>query len=169
MTLSFLLILLIPIIVVPALVLPHNKINFGIFSLLYALSIPIAFSFINIVYPNFEVDLGLSTYPMFSWIISGYKELNIKERAHISFILFLFMIFFFIFIITFTIQNTFLLGQNPSIHTTRKKFYRIFQSTVFFSLAYFSLAYFLISIREILSIQDGFLSSLFSLIYKIEV
>lgn len=169
MSLTVLLILLIPIFLIPAFMLPKNKTRF--YGLGFALSVMVVFAInlINIFLPAFEIsdNIGHFFLPMFAFIVNR-EYLTTAEINHLSFWFFCLLLFTFIYIIYYLIAKKHHIGTNPDVHKIITKLNSVFYVIIFFALTYGVVFIFLIEIREIIPLQDGFLGFIFDWFYKIE-
>ncbi len=171
MTLSILLLLVIPLFLIPALFLSKNRLELYLFCAFPAIVLVLLLSLIDISFPKYEINekIGTAFLPMWRWIFDGFKELNESERVHLS-VSFTYLFFYFVCYFLFYIpMKFFYIGSNPNIHKPIKTVTRIFSVLLFFLSTYGMAFAFLASIRQILPFPDGFLSFLFNLIYRIEV
>ncbi len=169
MTLSLIVVMLIPMFLIPAILLPRNKLHIYTWSLLIA-SVPVILFFIieNTV-PELGLEDGIGEFFewMFSWLVRDESLLTRAEALHIYAYYGYLIIFVLVYLISYLILKATYIGTNPSVHKASRTIGHILLSTIFFVLTYVLIAMFLIEIRQSFGIEDGFLSWLFEAIYPI--
>lgn len=171
MTLTLLLLILLPLFVIPGFLLSRNRLRFFLLCSLPTFILILTLNFIDLSFPAQQINerIGRAFMPMWYWLIKGYTELNQAELIHLS-ASFSYLLLYFIFYIVFYIPaKIFYIGSNPNIHHFIRTISRTFDALLFILSTYGIVFLFLIEIREILPFDDGFLSSVFDWIYKIEV
>lgn len=168
MTLSALLLIILPLFLIPALLLPSNRIRVFSYCGLQGFIVVLVFLLLSLEMPLLINDIGYTFYPMWSPILGGYTTLLSKEKYHLSF--YLTMLFFYIisYLICYIFMKIFYKGSNPNINKPIKAIFNILLVVIFICVTYGSLAYLLIEIREILPFREGFLSGFFDFIYPLE-
>lgn len=167
MSLSVILLIISPLFAIPLLLLPNNKVRIFSFSLLIGFGFILTLNIFNSINNNFGYSIGKGIYPLYSWFIDGNIELSKVERYHTSFVFTQAIIFLVLVISFYTLFNVFYIGKNPSIEKNKGKFLNIFLKIVIYLLSFATISYFLISIRYLTCMEDGFMSGLFNLIYKV--
>lgn len=169
MTLSWLIIFLIPLFLIPAVFLPQNRLKYYSICSLVAFGIVFFICLFNITISqvSIEKDIGKAFYGMFSPIVSR-DYLTMEEIYHLSFWLTLIFFYGIIYFLCYMILKFFFIGNNPSIKKPSKRVAQVALSILFFASTYLTFAVFLIEIREIIPFRDGFLSFLFTWIHPIQ-
>ena len=171
MSLSILLLILIPVFLIPAGLLSKNRLQFYLLCAFPSAILILLLFFIDLSLPFLSLNekIGEAFLPMWHWLYEGHSELNNKEIIHLS-CSFTYLFFYFICYILFYIPLKFVfIGSNPNIHKPIKTVTRIIY-IIFFMLSTYGVAFvFLAQIRQILPFPDGFLSFFFNLLYQIEV
>ena len=171
MSLSILLLILIPVFLIPAVLLSKNRLQFYLLCAFPSAILILLLFFIDLSLPFLSLNekIGEAFLPMWHWLYEGYSELNNKEIIHLS-CSFTYLFFYLICYILFYIPLKFVfIGSNPNIHKPIKTVTRIIY-IIFFMLSTYGVAFvFLAQIRQILPFPDGFLSFFFNLLYQIEV
>ena len=167
MSLSILLFAIIPLFAIPAILLPDNKIRIFSYSILIGFSLVFASVLLVFIQGSFDIIVGRGLYPAFGWFLKNNLELSINERYKIAFSFAQILIFFLVSTLSYVTLNSFYIGKNPSIIKNNNKFFNVLFRILMFFISYIAVSYFLISIRNLLCLEDGFLSSLFNLIYYI--
>lgn len=167
MTLSFLLIVLIPLFLIPTFLLSRNKIRFynigfGMASIcVFALQLWDYFVGVGLTH-----GLASVVRPLFSFFIDR-SYLDNEEVNHLLACFAYLGIYFIVYGITYVILKIFFIGKNPDIQKKSTRFQSIFNNILYFAFTYGMLFLFLVQIRQILPLKDGFLSFVFQLIYSI--
>lgn len=169
MSLSLILILLLPLFVIPAFFLPQNRLRFYTICSLIATGIVVTINLLNLFLSslNIEGNMGKFFYPMFSFLLNRNTLAN-ASIYHLSFWLTNLLIYFLSYLLTYLIIKFHFIGKNPDIHKVVTKFTKAINILLFLVSTYVVLGVFLIEIREILPVQEGNLSWLFALIYPLE-
>lgn len=168
LNLSMLIIMIVIINIFPAILLSSNKIKIYIYSCIPGFILVFFAFFICLNFPDVKYTLGKATYPLFHWLLDNYEGFTFNELYHISANLFLAFIYVIFYIITFIIIKLCFVGVNPNASRPATVFNKVILSTSFMVFTAVVISIILIEIRMILPINDGFLSSIFQLIYKIE-
>lgn len=171
MTLSVLLLILLPLFLLPAFLLSKNRLQFYLLcSFPSALGI-ILLLIIDFSFPSYQINqkIGTAFLPLWNWLFQGYKELNSAEIIHLSCCFSYLLLYFILYLICYLFVKKFYIGSNPNIHGYINLLTRFFSIILFFLTTYGICFLFLIEIREILPFPDGFLSFLFNWFYQIEV
>lgn len=167
MSLSWILIIILPLFSIPLIILPNNKVRIFSISLFIGISIVVILNILNALNNSVSQTTGKIMYPLYSWMVKGNIELNQKEKYHVSFIFTQALFFSIITISSYIVFNLFYIGKNPSIKKNGGKFFNIFLRIITYLGLYLTFSFFLISIRNLTSLEDGFLKDLFNLIYYI--
>ncbi|MCH3966862.1 MAG: hypothetical protein LKE52_04525 [Bacilli bacterium] len=167
MTLSWMLLLIAPLLLLPAILLPENRIRTFLFSLIVPFLVALSFALVGRFYPPFVETLGSFAKPLSQWALRGHPELSSYELDFLSYTLFSALITIVLFFLFLLPAAFFFVGKNPEIHKPTRTIRHILKSILFFVLTYGLVSYFLIAIRLILPIPDGFLSFLFEWIHPI--
>ena len=168
MTLSALLLIILPLFLIPALLLPSNRIRLFSYCGLLGFTVVLVFLLLSLRMPLLINNIGQVFYPMWSPILGGYTTLLASEQYHLSFFLTMFFFYIVSYLICYIFMKVFYKGSNPNINKPIKAIFNILLVVIFVCVTYGSLSYFLIQIREILPFRDGFLSGFFDLIYPLE-
>ncbi len=169
MTLSLLLIILIPLFLIPVFMLPSNKLTLYTFCATIGTGPALVLSLLDIFIPAIKLGevIGSFFLPMWSFL-SAKPTLNTQEIYHLSFFLTMGFMYLILYLISFFVINSFYIGVNPDIRKVSTIFQQIFSVVLFFTFTYGTLFIFLVETREILPLRDGFLGWLFQLIYQIK-
>lgn len=170
MTISFLILIFTPIFLLPAFLLSHNRLRTYLFSIISATTVLIFIFLLDTFIPKIDLNynIGKTFYPLWKFLLANNKELTDLERYHVSTSFTYLLIYFLTYILTFIPIKLIFIGTNPNIHKPIKTIQRISDIVLFIIGTYFVFALFIVEIRIILPFNDGFLSSIFSLIYKVE-
>ncbi len=169
MSLSIIVLCLIPIFLAPAVFLPRNKLYTYTGSLLIAIVPVLLFNLIEIFIPEIGIEAGIGEFFewMFSWLVREEDLLTRAEALHIYAWFGYLVIFAFVFLIAQFILRTVYIGTNPSVHKPSRTLFHILISALFFILTYLSVSLFLTEIRMCFGFEDGFLTFVFEAIYPI--
>lgn len=170
MTLSLLLIILIPLFIFPSILLPLNRLRIFLIGTISSFLIVGFIYLLNIWIGNNFLEQNIGKYFIF---LSGYFYLSIIELSsseiyHLSFNFFLIFLYFLIYILVFIPVKILYIGKNPSFHKQINHVSKIIYSLIFFITTYSICFFFLINIREIIPLNDGLFQNIFDFIYKIE-
>lgn len=169
MTLSLMLIFIVPLILIPIFFLPRNKLTFYTICASIGSGPALVLSLLDLFIPTIEIgqDIGRFFFPMWSFIIdrSTFKE---NEMFHLSFFFTMLFFYFLLYIISFLFLKRLFIGTNPDIIKVSTIFEKIVSILLFFIFTYGTLFMFFVEIRQVLPLRDGFLGWLFQLIYRIE-
>jgi len=169
MTLSLGIIIILPLFIIPVVLLPINRIRFFLGGTLIAFFLTAIIYLTDAFFPTAGLGdmIGSWAYPIFRFLIEGHIELNTPERYHISFCLFLFILYLTIYLIYFLFGKIFFVGNNPSFNRKTTKLRKAFDGFIFILTTYIGLIIILINIRMILPFSYGVLNPLFNWIYTI--
>ena len=169
MTLSLVLIVLIPLFVIPVVMLPQNKLKFFTFCALAGTALIFVLEFSNFLFSSLQirVNIGKAFYPMFAFF--AYRPyLSLEECYDLSFLFTMLFFYGICYFATFLILKRIHIGSNPNIRKPSSIISTIFDTVIFLVCTYGVLAIFLIDIRIILPLGDGFLGWLFQLIHPLK-
>lgn len=170
MSLSLLLIFIVPLFILPSILLPLNRLrmfligtisSFVVIAFIYMLNIWIGNNFL-------EQNIGKAFLFLSSFFYLSKVELSSVEIYHLSFSFFLIALYFLLYIIVFIPTKLLYIGKNPSFHKQINFFSKIVYSVLFFISTFSICFFFLINIREILPLNDGLFQNVFNFFYKIE-
>jgi hypothetical protein len=168
MTLSIFLIILLIIFLVPALLLPQNRIRFFLIASLTSTALLIFVFIFSLGFTTTEFEAGISS--LFSFLfpsIVNNPELNQMEVNHLITWFMALVFYILIYLILFGISKSIFVGTNPNIKETTKRIHRILEALAFLVSTFVPLAIFFINIRGILPFQDGFLATIFNALYSV--
>ncbi len=170
MSLSLLVLVLIPLFVLPAFLFATNRIRIYFYCSLTAALFTGIFFIITTFLPDIlsEEVFAQPFMRIFSLILNHYPGLSTQEQAHIVTHFLYLIIYLLVYFISYLLFKIFYIGTNPAIHKPIKIVTKIAYGTSFFILTYIPLVFFFVNIRIIFPFEDGFLSNLFDLIYLIE-
>jgi hypothetical protein len=168
MSLSLLLVLLIPFFLIPSLFLPRNKL------IIYTLSsgIPAIFFivlfFFDTFYSSYSISnaVGEAFMGMFSFF-TDRETLSLAQKTHITYNLTCLFFYMILYLVSYFSSKFWFIGSNPNIHKAYTLLEKFILSALFFVFTYGVLFLFIVEIREIIPLSDGFLSFLFNIIYKV--
>lgn len=171
MTLSIVLLIILPLFLIPSILLSLNRLRSLLFSLLPGTALLFLIILFDAMIPSLMLNERIGGFfsNVFLFIFKGYNELDSKEIIHLSATFGYFLIYLICFAICVIPVKIFYVGINPSIHKRIRLVQRLFDIILFLATTYGVLAIFLIEIREIIPLQDGFLSFLFNAIYRLEI
>ncbi len=167
MTLTLLLLVLIPLFFIPAFVLPKNKIKF--YSTCFSIAgFSLLFFFLLSFFFGWDMENRIGSF-LLGWLpfFAERSDLNEREIIHLYFCFFCLAVFFVIYLIPYVLFKIFFIGKNPDIKKASRKMESIVDIVFFLFSTYGMLFLFLIEIREIIPLREGFLSILFDWIYHI--
>lgn len=170
MTLTLFLLLLLSVFLIPAILLPQNRIRFFSISSSSATLVLLALIFIGNFFgmERWEDAIGSFFYPMWSPLLKHVDEITLKEANHLS-TWFTYLFFYFVvYLLIYFIMKQVFIGSNPNIHRPTKWFLRFLEVFLFLLTTYVPLSMFFISIRGIIPLRDGTLGQIFNLIYRLE-
>lgn len=169
MDLTFALLLLLPLFLLPCILLPLNKVRVYFIGSLSAF-IPVAFLYMINRWIDgifIEQTIGKSFLPVFGFLFVR-EELSTTEINHLSFSFFLLVLYLATYFLVYLFTKRFYVGNNPTFHKQLNRIQKVILSIFFFITSYTVASVFLINIREILPFPDGLFANLFSWIYQIE-
>ncbi len=169
MTLSLVLIFLIPLFVIPVVLLPQNKLKFYTICAAAGTTLAFVLNLLDIVIPQGEIsyNIGKFFYPMFAFLVNR-NNLSWEEMYHLSFFFTLLFFYGIVYLDTYLVQKKNHIGKNPDIRKPSSIINNILDIVVFMICTYGILFLFLVEIREILPLGDGIFGWLFNLIYPLE-
>lgn len=169
MTLSWFLLSLFLIFLLPSILLPQNRLRLYLFGTLSSCLVILVFFIVSFSMPEGALERNIGGFFLFLFPFIGRNiELTFQEMCHLSFCFILLIFYLFVYLIVFLIFKYTYVGTNPNIHRSIKRIRRVFQGILFFLSAYIPLFFFFLNIRGILYLPDGFLASLFNLFYEIK-
>lgn len=170
MTLSLFLLLLLPVFVVPAIFLSLNRLRSYFLPSIFAFALVFSLYLFQVFFPSLEVEekIGKAFLGMWQFLFRPFIELSQGEIYHLSFDFTLLFLYLLTYTIFFFVTKIYFIGDNPSIHKQVRHVRHTYVGIFFVVFTYGALFFFLISIREILPFEDGFLSFFFPAIYPIE-
>ena len=164
MSLSIVTFLLLPLFLIPAAIVPSNRMKvYFVSSLLSALPAGILLA-ICLLLPDSGLVQTLSSLmePSLSFLL--LPGMSLAERQRICILFFLLSLYFLVYAVSYILQKIFFLGSNVTIQSRPTKVIR----HVFFLCTYLFLVVFLAGIRQLLPLPDGFLSPLFDFLFPLE-
>lgn len=169
MSLSLLLLILIPLFLIPAIFLPQNRLKYYSACSLVAFGVIFFICLFDVLISQIDIedDIGKAFYGMFKPLIER-SQLSQKEIDHLSFWLTLLFFYGLLYLLSYLGMKFFFIGSNPSIKKPSRRIAKVTLSLLFFLSTYMALAIFLVEAREILPFRDGFLSFLFTWIHPIQ-
>lgn len=169
MSLSLILIFIIPFVLFPAIILPTNKLKMYSLVTILPLIIFIVLLLLELIFPSIHIyeAFGYIFFPVFNVIFVGFKEYSLSETIYLSSTIFTFIIYLIFLLFSYIIINHNFTGSNATRHKKRDYIAKIIYSIFFFLLVYFLIFYFLSSIRSLIPLEEGFFSPLFSLIHPL--
>ncbi len=170
MSLSLLVLILIPLFLVPAILFTTNRIRIYFYCSLFAvLFTGIIFIIISFLPEILSEEIFAQPFMnIFAPLMNHYPGLSVEEESHIITQFLYLIIYLLVYFISYLFFKIFYIGTNPAIHKPIKIITKIAYGASFFILTYIPLVIFFVNIRIILPFEDGFLSNLFDLIYLIE-
>ena len=167
MSISIILLIAAVVFILPAILIPENRLRFYTHNSLFAAIICVVLMLIDIIFKNinFNQSLGKVFYPLYSWFLNLNIEMPITERYHISAYLTYLIIYGILYLFMYIMGKVFFLGTNPNIHKSTKTIRHIINIVIFVVTTYGFFAFVSINIRELLPFKDGFLAGFFNLIY----
>jgi hypothetical protein len=169
MTLSWVLLFLIPLFLIPAFLLPQNRIRFFSFCALIPFLTLFLLFIANFLWEEIglEQQIGKTFFPLFSGFLSGFETLSLQERYHLSAYLFYEFLYLLLYLIVYVFLKIYYIGSNPNIHKPTKAIRHALDILIFLVVTYGVLGVFLIEIREIIPLPDGLFKGFFSWFYPI--
>lgn len=170
MTLSLVLIILIPLFILPAILLPLNRLRVFLIGTTSAFLVVAFIYLLNSWTGKSFIEQTIGKYFLFlsSFFYVSKIELSMIEIYHISFSFFLLALYLIIYFVVLLFTTIFYVGNNPSFHKQLKFVQKFFVSILFFVTTFSIVFFFFVNIRLILPIRDGLFENIFSLFYKIE-
>ena len=169
MSLSIETYLLLPHFLIPAAIVPSNRMKvYFVSSLLSALPAGILLA-ICLLLPDSGLVQTLSSLmePSLSFLL--LPGMSLAERQRICILFFLLSLYFLVYAVSYILQKIFFLGSNVTIQSRPTKVIRhVVFATFFFLCTYLFLVVFLAGIRQLLPLPDGFLSPLFDFLFPLE-
>lgn len=168
MSLSTVIFVLLPLFLIPAIVLPSNRMKVYFISSFFAAIPVMVLVLVCLLYSENRILLSFGSIfsPIFqAFFIDGMTSL---EKAQVSLFFVSLVLYFILYIISYAIQKVFVLGSNVTIKIGPNPIGHFFYAVFFVLFTFGALAMFLIGIRQILPLPDGFLSGFFQWLFPLE-
>lgn len=169
MSLSIIILCLLPIFLIPAFVITNNRIRIYFSCSSGATIVVLIIAFVAWLLPEHMSDnilaspfAGISNY-----IHMSLPYLSSQEVSHIIVQFEYLIIYLVVYLLVYLFFKIFFIGSNPAIRKPIKVIGKIAYGLGFFICTFLPLSLFLINIRLLLPFQDGFLNDFFNLIYYV--
>lgn len=169
MSLSLFLILLLPLFLVPAFLLPQNKLRFFTLASSTGVLLILVLTLTDVFFPDTHLmySFGAFFYPMFAPFLNR-PELNQEEIYHLSAFFAFAFLYGVCYLLTYIPLKIFYIGSNPYLKAPLNKVRRAVEIILYLGMSYALLFFFFVEVREILPFQDGFMKDFFQAVYPIE-
>ena len=160
MTLSLVLVLLLPVCLIPAVLLPDHRLRMFLYGLIGPAVLYLVFAGILFYYPGIASKVGLAI-PFYRGLLSAHPELTSFEEGELSYALFSFLLTLVLAALLTLLLSLRYIGKNPDIHKPTRTVFHVLRSLFFFAITYGILFHFFACVRYLLPVPEGFLSPLF--------
>jgi hypothetical protein len=169
MTISLCLLLLFPLFLIPALLLPSNRMRVYTIAAATGFGLIALEIFLSVVSGGqLEQILGKVFMPLYGVFLNAIPTLSVLEKQHLSFFFLAFASYFVAYFAAYLIQKQVAIGTNPNIQKPATKISHVLSIIAFLVFTYGGLCLYIIETRELLPLRDGLLAPFFQVIYPIE-